>query len=110
MRVPPTEEPSHCCSDIQRREGRPRQEIRRLDGCMPGVRLRREHPGKAPPEKPGLLPYRGKPAVRNDRGIDETSAPRSHPTEVGKSQRFNPNVVDDVRSIAESITYYGRRL
>ena len=43
--------------------------------------------GKAPPEMPAFQPYRGKPAVRNDRGIEETSAscearsaPRSYPT------------------------------
>src|SRR5262249_20897916 len=44
-------------------------------------------PGKAPLGKPALQPYWGKPAVRNDRGIEETSAsfeawsaPRSYPT------------------------------
>jgi PAS domain-containing protein len=42
--------------------------------------------GKAPPEIPALQPYRGKPAVRNDRGdrgnvgIKARHAPRSYPT------------------------------
>src|SRR6516162_532057 len=41
--------------------------------------------GKAPSEMSALQPYRGKPAVRNDRGIEETSAsskpdPRLDPT------------------------------
>src|SRR5213080_5455960 len=43
--------------------------------------------GKAPSEMSALQPYRGKPAVRNDRGdrgnvgiIEARSAPRSYPT------------------------------
>src|SRR6516162_2758300 len=43
--------------------------------------------GKAPSEMSSLQPYRGKPAVRNDRGdrgnvgiIEARSAPRSYPT------------------------------
>src|SRR5215510_6487335 len=43
--------------------------------------------GKAPSERSALQPYRGKPAVRNDRGdrgnvgiIEARSAPRSYPT------------------------------
>ena len=44
---------------------------------------------KAPSEKPTFQPYWGKPAVRNDRGVEETSAsfearsaPRSYPTDL----------------------------
>src|SRR3712207_7208064 len=32
-----------------------------------GSRLKRATAGKAPPDRPALQPYRGKPAVRNDR-------------------------------------------
>src|SRR6516165_2587171 len=46
--------------------------------------------GKAPSEMSALQPYRGKPAVRNDRGdrgnvgiIEARSAPRSYPTAGG---------------------------
>ena len=55
---------------------------------MPGAGLSWLGLGKAPPDKPAFQPYWGKPAVRNDRGIEETSAsfearsaPRSYPTE-----------------------------
>src|SRR5215475_14477584 len=34
---------------------------------MPGASLSRRRSGKAPLGKPALQPYRGKPAVRNDR-------------------------------------------
>jgi hypothetical protein len=62
---------------------------RKLDGGrrMPGAGLSRRSPRKAPLGKPAFQPYWGKPAVRNDRGIEETSAsfeartaPRSYPT------------------------------
>src|SRR5207302_7163073 len=49
--------------------------------------------GKAPSEMSALQPYRGKPAVRNDRGdrgnvgiIEARSAPRSYPTAGGARQ------------------------
>src|SRR5947199_10496523 len=48
--------------------------------------------GKAPSEMSALQPYRGKPAVRNDRGdrgnvgiIEARSAPRSYPTAIAAS-------------------------
>src|SRR6478735_275073 len=65
---------------------------RKPDGCRctPGAGLNRQQFGKTPPEKPAFQPYWGKPAVRNDRGIEETSAsfearsaPRSYPTTCG---------------------------
>ena len=47
-------------------------EGRRQTGSTPayaGSRLKLSgHAGKAPPEMPAFQPYRGKPAVRNDRG------------------------------------------
>src|ERR1700746_2889715 len=59
-----------------------------------GSRLKRVKVRKAPSEKPAFQPYRGKPAVRNDRGIEETSAsfearsaPRSYPTRELSSPR-----------------------
>src|SRR5580704_15153940 len=61
-----------------------------LDGGrrMPGAGLSRRSPRKAPLGKPAFQPYRGERAVRNDRGIEETSgssgarsAPRSYPTD-----------------------------
>src|SRR5262245_34728307 len=52
-----------------------------------GSRLKLAMCGKAPSEMSALQPYRGKPAVRNDRGdrgnvgiIEARSAPRSYPT------------------------------
>src|SRR5450631_4451498 len=62
----------------------------KLDGGrrMPGAGLSRRSPRKAPLGQPAFQPYWGKLAVRNDRGIEETSAsfearsaPRSYPTE-----------------------------
>ena len=57
--------------------------------CTLGASLSRRRSGKAPLRKPALQPYWGKPAVRNDRGIEETSAsfevrsaPRSYPTPI----------------------------
>jgi len=41
---------------------------------MPGAGLTGATNGKAPPERPALKPYWGKPAVRNFRGTMETSA------------------------------------
>src|SRR6516225_4493530 len=61
----------------------------KLDGGwrMPGPGSSRRSPRKAPLGKPAFQPYWGKLAVRNDRGIEETSAsfearsaPRSYPT------------------------------
>ena len=59
-----------------------------------GSRLKPLIIGKAPLGKPAFQPYWGKPAVRNDRGIEETSAsfearsaPRSYPTTCG-SKRY----------------------
>src|SRR5438067_1579754 len=50
--------------------------------------------GKAPSEMSALQPYRGKPAVRNDRGdrgnvgiIEARSAPRSYPTAGGRAMK-----------------------
>src|SRR5262245_55923123 len=53
--------------------------------CMLGAVLSWQMFGKASSEMSALQPYRGKPAVRNDRGIEETSAsskpdPRLDPT------------------------------
>src|SRR4051795_5821828 len=55
-----------------------------------GSRLKPLTFGKAPPDRPAFQPYWGKPAVRNERGIEETSAsfearsaPRSYPTAGG---------------------------
>src|SRR6266487_2992254 len=55
--------------------------------CMLGAVLSWRCLGKAPSEMSALQPYRGKPAVRNDRGdrgnvgiIEARSAPRSYPT------------------------------
>src|SRR5262249_42372774 len=55
-----------------------------------GSRLKLAMCGKAPSEMSALQPYRGKPAVRNDRGdrgnvgiIEARSAPRSYPTDQG---------------------------
>src|ERR1700680_2828885 len=61
----------------------------KLDGGRrtPGAGLNRRSSRKAPRGKPAFQPYWGKLAVRNDRGIEETSAsfearsaPRSYPT------------------------------
>src|SRR5246127_3298985 len=61
----------------------------KLDGGrrMPGAGLSRRSPRKAPLGQSAFQPYWGKLAVRNDRGIEETSAsfearsaPRSYPT------------------------------
>ena len=53
-----------------------------------GSSLKLAMSGKAPSEMSALQPYRGKPAVRNDRGdrgnvgiIEARSAPRSYPTQ-----------------------------
>src|SRR6516162_7911356 len=55
-----------------------------------GSSLKLAMSGKAPSEMSALQPYRGKPAVRNDRGdrgnvgiIEARSAPRSYPTAGG---------------------------
>src|ERR1700674_5985427 len=42
--------------------------------CLSGADLSEATAGKAPSERPALQPYPGKPAVRNERGIEETSA------------------------------------
>jgi hypothetical protein len=38
-----------------------------MSQCMPGAGLNWLMCGKAPPDMPAFQPYRGKPAVRNDR-------------------------------------------
>jgi hypothetical protein len=60
-----------------------------------GSRLKPLIIGKAPLGKPAFQPYWGKPAVRNDRGIEETlasfearSAPRSYPTPITGPHSF----------------------
>src|SRR5437764_7022336 len=57
--------------------------------------------GKAPSEMSALQPYRGKPAVRNDRGdrgnvgiIEARSAPRSYPTAAALSNERPLYVAD----------------
>src|SRR4051795_11891385 len=71
-------------SDAEVHEGR-RQTGRQQ--VYAGSRLKPLASGKAPPDRPAFQPYWGKPAVRNERGIEETSAsfearsaPRSYPT------------------------------
>jgi hypothetical protein len=58
-----------------------------ISRCMSGAGLSRSMRGKVLPYMPAFQPYRGKPAVRNDRGdrgnvgiIEARSAPRSYPT------------------------------
>jgi hypothetical protein len=58
-----------------------------------GSSLKLAMTGKAPSEMSALQPYRGKPAVRNDRGdrgnvgiIEARSAPRSYPTAGGAQE------------------------
>ena len=55
-----------CIAEVTRRtkDGRKPDAGQR----MPGAGLSWMMPGKAPPERPTFQPYRGKPAVRNDRG------------------------------------------
>jgi hypothetical protein len=79
-------------SDLERRTHAAAESTK--DGCKPdpvtsmlGASLIEAGSGKALSDRPALEPYRGKPAVRNLRGIEETSAsfeawsaPRSHPT------------------------------
>ena len=62
---------------------------------MPGAGLSCRRSRKAPLGKPTFQPYWGKPAVRNDRGIEETSAsfevrsaPRSYPTPISGRAHF----------------------
>src|SRR5262245_58974088 len=62
--------------------------------CMLGAVLSWRMFGKAPSEMSALQPYRGKPAVRNDRGdrgnvgiIEARSAPRSYPTAGGRAMK-----------------------
>src|SRR3984893_10873253 len=59
-----------------------------ISRCMPGAGLSRSMRGKVLPYMPAFQPYRGKPAVRNDREgrgnvgiIEARSAPRLYPTE-----------------------------
>src|SRR5262249_52929026 len=66
-------------------------------GCMLGAVLGWRMFGKAPSEMSALQPYRGKPAVRNDRGdrgnvgiIEARSAPRSYPTIKSGRQQHRP--------------------
>jgi hypothetical protein len=61
-----------------------------ISRCMPGAGLSRPMCGKVLPYMPALQPYRGKPAVRNDREgrgnvgiIEARSAPRLYPTAGG---------------------------
>src|SRR5258706_6352035 len=61
--------------------------------------------GKAPSEMSALQPYRGKPAVRNDRGdrgnvgiIEARSAPRSYPTAGGRSVMSVPTAISEMSS------------
>src|SRR3981081_3199306 len=59
-----------------------------ISRCMPGAGLSRSMRGKVLPDIPPSQPYRGNPAVRNDREgrgnvgiIEARSAPRLYPTE-----------------------------
>jgi hypothetical protein len=61
-----------------------------ISRCMPGAGLSRSMRGKVLPYMPAFQPYRGKPAVRNDREgrgnvgiIEARSAPRLYPTAGG---------------------------
>jgi len=63
-----------------------------ISRCMPGAGLSRSMRGKVLPYMPAFQPYRGKPAVRNDREgrgnvgiIEARSAPRLYPTAGGRS-------------------------
>src|SRR4029077_19902177 len=63
-----------------------------ISRCMPGAGLSRSMRGKVLPYTPAFQPYRGKPAVRNDREgrgnvgiIEARSAPRLYPTAGGAS-------------------------
>src|SRR5215467_10677329 len=63
--------------------------------CMLGAVLSWRMFGKAPSEMSALQPYRGKPAVRNDREdrgnvgiIEARSAPRSYPTPISGHERL----------------------
>ena len=65
-----------------------------ISRCMPGAGLSRPMCGKVLPYMPAFQPYRGKPAVQNDREgrgnvgiIEARSAPRLYPTE-GLGVRF----------------------
>src|SRR3984893_607383 len=71
-----------------RHEVRERRTQTTISRCMPGAGLSRPMCGKVLPYMPALQPYRGKPAVRNDREgrgnvgiIEARSAPRLYPTE-----------------------------
>jgi hypothetical protein len=64
-----------------------------ISRCMPGAGLSRSMRGKVLPYMPAFQPYRGKPAVRNDREgrgnvgiIEARSAPRLYPTAGGARQ------------------------
>src|SRR5258708_39281002 len=59
--------------------------------------------GKARSEMSALQPYRGNPAVRNDRGdrgnvgiIEARSAPRSYPTAGGRSVMSVPTAISEM--------------
>jgi hypothetical protein len=54
-----------CCGAVRCAKGGRKPNIGR---CMPGAGLSRSMSGKVPPYRPAFQPYRGKPAVRNDRG------------------------------------------
>src|SRR3981189_1995027 len=64
-----------------------------ISRCMPGAGLSWPMRGKVLPYMPAFQPYRGKPAVRNDRGgrvkvgiIEARSAPPLYPTAGGAQQ------------------------
>src|SRR6266404_4276034 len=79
-----------------------------------GSSLKLAMSGKAPSEMSALQPYRGKPAVRNDRGdrgnvgiIEARSAPRSYPTGGGgRSVMSVPTAISEMSS--QNITLKGR--
>ena len=78
--------------DYEAHEGRMQTDHRTAHA---GSRLRSLMSREGTAWKPAFQPYWGKPAVRNDRGIDETSAsfearsaPRSYPTELMRELPF----------------------
>ena len=80
-----------------------------------GSSLKLAMSGKAPSEMSALQPYRGKPAVRNDRGdrgnvgiIEARSAPRSYPTAGGRSVMSVPTAISEMSS--QIILLKGRHL
>src|SRR5438067_283561 len=79
--------PTQCgISDVATKGHEGRMQTKHLP-VYAGSSLKLAMSGKAPSEMSALQPYRGKPAVRNDRGdrgnvgiIEARSAPRSYPT------------------------------